>query len=172
MPGRAVHGICLSLRRLVQRRSASTSGLEGVYRNISIPGTGIWDRQRIGGPPLQAPTPQIRFESEHGVPPPSPVLPSTRKPSETATEIRSTNTELGSVQADGKRAYHSGRRTCRELGFVSNPHRKREISTEHCKSGNKLANRMFRERRPPQWRSPSALFNGCPRILDRAGGIL
>jgi hypothetical protein len=25
-------------------------GPKGVYRNVSIPGTGIWDRQRIGGP--------------------------------------------------------------------------------------------------------------------------
>src|SRR5450759_15785 len=28
-------------------------GPRGVYRNVSIPGTGIWDRQRIGGPSLQ-----------------------------------------------------------------------------------------------------------------------
>jgi len=28
-------------------------GPRGVYRNISIPGTGIWDRQRIGGPSSQ-----------------------------------------------------------------------------------------------------------------------
>src|ERR1035438_10471157 len=28
-------------------------GPKGVYRNMSIPGTGIWDRQRIGGPSSQ-----------------------------------------------------------------------------------------------------------------------
>ena len=31
-------------------------GPKGVYRNVSIPGTGIWDRERIHGPSSRPPT--------------------------------------------------------------------------------------------------------------------
>jgi hypothetical protein len=69
-------------------------GPRGVYRNVSIPGTGIWDRQRIGGPSSHPPAgelpsadaPDLPFVPP--VPPPIPVSP------QPATEIRSASTEL------------------------------------------------------------------------------
>jgi hypothetical protein len=66
-------------------------GPRGVYRNISIPGTGIWDRQRIGGPSSQP----------SGVQPPAvdhaggPTVPFAPVPVDGGeTEIHSASTEL------------------------------------------------------------------------------
>jgi hypothetical protein len=69
------------------------AGPKGVYRNVSIPGTGIWDRQRIGGPTLQPsgiqpPTADYASPTIPSLPPPIPVSPSP------ATEIHSASTEL------------------------------------------------------------------------------
>src|ERR1017187_390675 len=66
-------------------------GPRGVYRNVSIPGTGIWDRQRIGGPTSQ-PSSATDYPGTPALPsvPPSsfPISPSP------ATEIHSASTEL------------------------------------------------------------------------------
>jgi hypothetical protein len=68
-------------------------GPRGVYRNVSIPGTGIWDRQRIGGP---SPEPSdIQGPLDPSPVPLAPSLPTS--PVRAATEIRSASTEsLGS----------------------------------------------------------------------------
>src|ERR1035438_8923719 len=70
-------------------------GPRGVYRNVSIPGTGIWDRQRIGGPTSQPSAIQPSATDYPGAPalpsvPPSsfPISPSP------AAEIHSASTEL------------------------------------------------------------------------------
>ena len=66
-------------------------GPRGVYRNVSIPGTGMWDRQRIGGPTSQ-PSSATDYPGTPALPsvPPSsfPISPSP------ATEIHSASTEL------------------------------------------------------------------------------
>ena len=68
-------------------------GPRGVYRNISIPGTGIWDRQRIGGPSSQSPDSRLLPSAEApGIPFISPVPPSVLPPP--GTEIHSASTEL------------------------------------------------------------------------------
>lgn len=64
-------------------------GPRGVYRNVSIPGTGIWDRQHIGGPSPQSPAPQSPLADQGGVPS-FPV----GSPASPATEIHSASTEL------------------------------------------------------------------------------
>ena len=67
-------------------------GPRGVYRNVSIPGTGIWDRQRIGGPsqPSGIPPPATDYSGTiPSLPPSIPVSPPTP-----ATEIHSASTEL------------------------------------------------------------------------------
>jgi hypothetical protein len=68
-------------------------GPRGVYRNVHIPGTGIWDRQRIGGPSSQRSGTQPPIADAGGptipsLPPSIPVSPSP------ATEIHSASTEL------------------------------------------------------------------------------
>ena len=68
-------------------------GPRGVYRNISIPGTGISDRQRIGGPSsqppgIQPPTTDYASSTIPSLPPSVPVSPSP------AAEIHSASTEL------------------------------------------------------------------------------
>ena len=69
-------------------------GPRGVYRNISIPGTGIWDRQRIGGPSSQPSGIQVPSADEPGVPSIPSAPPSFPVPPSPATEIHSTSTEL------------------------------------------------------------------------------
>jgi hypothetical protein len=66
-------------------------GPRGVYRNVSIPGTGIWDRQRIGGPQSPSPhrqLPDVGNSDFPAAPPGSPVSPAS------STEIHSASTEL------------------------------------------------------------------------------
>jgi hypothetical protein len=63
-------------------------GPRGVYRNVSIPGTGIWDRQRIGGLSPQSSDQHPR--SDERTPPSFPVSPV----STSAIEIHSASTEL------------------------------------------------------------------------------
>jgi hypothetical protein len=64
-------------------------GPRGVYSNVSIPGTGIWDRQRIGGPSPQSPAPQLPLADPSGAsfPVPTHSFPPT-------SEIHSASTEL------------------------------------------------------------------------------
>jgi hypothetical protein len=66
-------------------------GPRGTYANVSIPGTGIWDRQRIGGPSTQPPN-----VDPHSTEPPDllpvPTLPSF--PAAPLREIHSASTEL------------------------------------------------------------------------------
>lgn len=50
-------------------------GPKGVYRNVSIPGIGIWDRQRIGGPSSPPSSNQLPSADGPGVPSISPVPP-------------------------------------------------------------------------------------------------
>ena len=69
-------------------------GPRGVYRNVSIPGTGIWDRQRIDGPSSLPPRNQLPSPDGAGVPSSSPVPPSVPVPPQPATEIHSASTEL------------------------------------------------------------------------------
>jgi hypothetical protein len=69
-------------------------GPRGVYRNISIPGTGIWDRQRIGGPSSQPSVFQVPSADEPGVPSIPSVPPSFPVPPSPATEVHSASTEL------------------------------------------------------------------------------
>ena len=66
-------------------------GPGGVYRNITIPGTGIWDRQRIGGPSSQPSGIQPPTADHEGGPavPFAPVLVDGGE-----TEIHSASTEL------------------------------------------------------------------------------
>jgi hypothetical protein len=77
-------------------------GPRGVYRNISIPGTGIWDRQRIGGPASHPPAGQLPSAETPGVlsllPAPSPV-PVSPQP---GTEIHSASTELLTSESLGQ----------------------------------------------------------------------
>jgi hypothetical protein len=63
-------------------------GPRGVYRNLSIPGTGIWDRQRIGGLSPQSSDQQPL--SDEGAPSSFPVGPL----STPSNEIHSASTEL------------------------------------------------------------------------------
>lgn len=69
-------------------------GPRGVYRNVSIPGTGIWDRQRIGGPSSQPSSNQLPSADGPGVPSISPVQPFVPVPPQPATEIHSASTEM------------------------------------------------------------------------------
>jgi hypothetical protein len=69
-------------------------GPRGVYRNISIPGTGIWDRQRIGDPSSKPSGIQPPSAGGPGVPPIPSVPPSCPVPPSPATEIHSASTEL------------------------------------------------------------------------------
>ena len=69
-------------------------GPRGVYRNVSIPGTGIWDRQRIGGPSSQPSSGQLPSADGPGVPSISPVPPSFPVSPQPGTEIHSASTEL------------------------------------------------------------------------------
>ena len=69
-------------------------GPRGVYRNVSIPGTGIWDRQRIGGPSSQPSSGQPPSADGPGVPSISPVPPSFPVSPQPGTEIHSASTEL------------------------------------------------------------------------------
>src|ERR1017187_1401129 len=69
-------------------------GPRGVYRNLSIPGTGIWDRQRIGSPssqPSGIQPPTTDYDGGPRIPPLSPSIPVSLS---TATEIHSASTEL------------------------------------------------------------------------------
>lgn len=66
-------------------------GPKGVYRNISIPGTGIWDRQRIGGPSSRPPSSE---PSEHFGPSAPPSIPPPLCSPSPDTEIHSASTEL------------------------------------------------------------------------------
>jgi hypothetical protein len=69
-------------------------GPKGVYRNVSIPGTGIWDRQRIGGPSQPSGVEPPSADDGSGVPSvPSvpPAIPVSPSPS---TQIHSASTEL------------------------------------------------------------------------------
>jgi len=69
-------------------------GPRGVYRNINIPGTGIWDRQRIDGPSSQPSGIQVPSADEPGIPPVPSVPPLFPVPPSPATEIHSASTEL------------------------------------------------------------------------------
>src|ERR1019366_5665076 len=69
-------------------------GPRGVYRNVSIPGTGIWDRQRIGGPSSQPRGIQLPSTDRPGAPLIPPVSPSFLVSPSPATEIHSASTEL------------------------------------------------------------------------------
>jgi hypothetical protein len=69
-------------------------GPRGMYRNVSIPGTGIWDRQRIGGPSLQPSGIQPPTTDHAGSPTIPFVPPSIPVPPPDATEIQSASTEL------------------------------------------------------------------------------
>lgn len=69
-------------------------GPRGVYRNVSIPGTGIWDRQRIGGPSSQPSSGELPSADGPGVPSISPVPPSFPVSPQPGTEIHSASTEL------------------------------------------------------------------------------
>jgi hypothetical protein len=64
-------------------------GPRGVYGNVSIPGTGLWDRERLDTPPDRPPSPML-------VPDPSPMklVPSVPTLIGPRTEIRSASTEL------------------------------------------------------------------------------
>jgi hypothetical protein len=69
-------------------------GPRGVYRNVSIPGTGIWDRQRIGGPssqPSGIQPPTTDYAGSPAIPSLPPSIPVSPSP---ATEIHSASTEL------------------------------------------------------------------------------
>src|ERR1035441_2313104 len=69
-------------------------GPRGVYRNLSIPGTGIWDRQRIGSPSSQPSGIQPPTTDYDGGPRIPPLPPSILVSLSTATEIHSASTEL------------------------------------------------------------------------------
>jgi hypothetical protein len=64
-------------------------GPRGVYRNVSIPGTGIWDRQRIDTPSKSGLSNQRHAAGDHVLPPP--LIPSVLP---AVTEIRSASTEM------------------------------------------------------------------------------
>lgn len=64
-------------------------GPRGVYRNVSIPGTGIWDRQRIGGPSPQSPGPESLADQDGAA-----SFPVTLPEPPPSTAIHSASTEL------------------------------------------------------------------------------
>jgi hypothetical protein len=74
-------------------------GPRGIYRNISIPGTGLWNRERLDSPlahrsvPTSAPTPYIAPPSPPEIPP-APQPPSYLPTIDPANDIRSASTEL------------------------------------------------------------------------------
>lgn len=76
-------------------------GPRGVYRNINIPGTGVWNRQRIGGPsvghsstPLRPAALPVPPPPANLVPPaPTPVAPAVPPIALDEVEIRSASTE-------------------------------------------------------------------------------
>ena len=64
-------------------------GPRGVYGNVSIPGTGLWDRERLDTPPDRSPSPMLVPDpAQIKLAPSAPVLIGPR------TEIRSASTEL------------------------------------------------------------------------------
>jgi hypothetical protein len=69
-------------------------GPRGVYRNVSIPGTGIWDRQRVGGPSSQPSGVQPPATDYAGSPPVPSLPPSIPVSPSPGTEIHSGSTEL------------------------------------------------------------------------------
>lgn len=70
-------------------------GPRGVYRNVSIPGTGLWSRERLDVPSQGQPTEQPPPLGHETIPPPHPSAPTAPlAPSPSATEIRSSSTEF------------------------------------------------------------------------------
>lgn len=73
-------------------------GPQGVYGNVSIPGTGLWNRQRLDLPSPSHPVAQPARVDENPVAPnfPAPVTPRAAPTSSdpSVTEIRSASTEL------------------------------------------------------------------------------
>ncbi len=63
-----------------------------MFRNVSIPGTGIWDRQRIGGPSSQPS--RVDQPDVSGFPQLSPAVPLSPVQPSPETEIHSASTEL------------------------------------------------------------------------------
>ena len=70
-------------------------GPRGVYRNVSIPGTGLWNRERLDIASSQPPT-IAAPEDRGGVPPP---LPFTASAPSASPEIRSASTEMLSSES-------------------------------------------------------------------------
>src|SRR5271169_6434888 len=72
-------------------------GPRGVYRNVSIPGTGLWDRQRLDIPSIPSSQPGVQPSpaDRGGVPQASSPIPSASP----TTEIHSASTELLSSES-------------------------------------------------------------------------
>jgi hypothetical protein len=101
-------------------------GPRGIYRNVSIPGTGIWDRQRIGGPSSQP-------SGIDGPPNVSPVpfVPSllSTSPTSSATAIHSASTEsLGSESMEHLR------------GLLTDTYNERDVLTKEITTATHEAN--------------------------------
>jgi uncharacterized membrane protein len=117
-------------------------GPNGVYRNLSIPGTGIWDRQRIGGSPRESSDSELLPAAER--------LPAPLPPLRAATEIRSASTEtLTSESLEGLRrvlteAYNERNELTQEVALAR---REANSATERFDSwnGGFLFKRMFKK---------------------------
>ena len=76
-------------------------GPKGVYRNVSIPGTGVWDRQRIDIPSQAKPNDQRHAALDHVLPPlPAPPAQLPFAPGGGKIEIRSASTEMLKSQSN------------------------------------------------------------------------
>jgi len=132
-------------------------GPRGVYRNISIPGTGVWSRERLDLPSThQPPRPQ---PINHGAPPalpsniPGPVAPASPSP---LTEIRSASTELLNSQSMDdlrnvlREAYEEGESLGDEIARTQNQAQvaaQRYETWEHGFVAKRLFKRSFAARK-------------------------
>jgi hypothetical protein len=110
-------------------------GPRGVYRNVSIPGTGIWDRQRIDTPSSQ----QSGIQGPLG-PSPVPFAPSLLPPASvtSATEVHSASTEaLGSESMEHLRR------------VLTDTYNERDVLTKEIATSTLEAN--FATRRYQKW---------------------
>jgi hypothetical protein len=138
-------------------------GPRGVYRNLSIPGTGIWDRQRLDTPSLSEPTEQHPAALEPRAVPPL-------IPSEEAASIHSANAEMlksqsmAELQKLFEEAYEERSALLREIGASD---RETDRATRRFKNWDKgfLLKRVF----PKSFASRRALFETAQAQLNELG---